>query len=120
MKSKITWIIVIVLGLVTLFFLPSLLMGRTWLGRTTGIMGPGMMGSFGFFNPLGFFGMALMWLIPLGIVVLVVIGIISLINSLNNSSRQNAASNPAGRACPSCGKPAQVDWSTCPYCSNPL
>ncbi len=78
------------------------------------------MGSYGFISPFGFFGMALIWLIPLSIVVLVVIGIISLFKSLNIGSRQNPGINPPGRACQSCGKLAQVDWNTCPYCSEPL
>jgi len=120
MKSKIIWGIVIVLGLAVLFFLPSLLMGRFWLGNNLGIMGPGMMGSYGFVRPLGFFGMGLMWLVPLSIVVLVVLGIVALFRSLTNGNRQTVGTNPPGRTCQSCGKPAQVDWSTCPYCSNPL
>lgn len=120
MKSKIGWIIAITLGLVALFFLPSLLMGRLWQGGYSGMMGPGMMGGFGYFNPFGFFGMALMWLIPLAIIVLVVLGVVSLFNGLNNANRQNPGASTPVRACQNCGKPAQADWTTCPYCGKAL
>ncbi len=41
MKTKIIWIIAIILGLVVLFFLPSLLMGRSWLGARSWHHGTG-------------------------------------------------------------------------------
>ena len=72
--------------------------------------GRGMMGSFGFFP----FGMGLMWLIPLGTIVLIVLGVVWLVNNLNGPKVVQ------GRVCPSCGKPAQADWKTCPYCGNNL
>jgi hypothetical protein len=118
MKSKTGWILAITFGLVILFFLPSLLMGRSWLGGYGGMMGRGMMGGFGYMNPLGFFGMALMWLIPVGLLVLLVMGAVSLINGL---TRQGNPLPPGSeRKCTHCGKPAQSDWITCPYCGNSL
>ena len=120
MKSKTGWILAIGLGLIVLFFLPSLLMGRFWQGGYGGMMGPGMMGGFGYFNPFGFFGMALMWLVPLAIVVLVVLGAMSLFKGLNNANHQNTDAGVPAHACQNCGKNAQADWTTCPYCGKAL
>ena len=117
MKTRIGWILAIVLGLVALFFLPSLLTGRFWQDGYGGMMGgPGMMGSWGYMNPLGFLGMALMWLIPVGVLVLLVIGVVSLFKSANRPG--NIPSSE--RKCADCGKAAQMDWVTCPYCGKPL
>lgn len=119
MKSKTGWILAIVLGLVILFFLPSLFMGRFWGYRGYGgMMGPGMMGGYGFMNPLGFFGMALMWLIPAGFLVLVVVGVVALINSLNRPG--NPPPQIPEKKCANCGKPVQSDWANCPYCGKSL
>ena len=115
MKSKIGWIVAITLGLVALFFLPSLLMGRFWQGGYGG-----MMGGFGFMNPFGFLGMALMWLIPLAVIVLVVLGVVSLFNGLNKATPQNPSVSEPARSCQNCGKTAQADWATCPYCGKSL
>ena len=111
MKSKIGWILAIVLGLASLFFLPSLMMGRFW-GNGYG----GMMGGLGFMNPFGFLGMALMWLLPIGVLVLLVYGAVSLFNGSNRSGNGPRAE----RNCTNCGKPAQADWITCPYCGKAL
>ena len=118
MKSKIGWILAIALGLLFLFLLPSLVMGRSWMGGYGGIMGPGMMGGFGYMNPLGFFGMALMWLVPIGLLVLLVIGAVALINGLKKSG--NAAHSASEHKCSNCGKATQSDWTTCPYCGISL
>ena len=119
MKSKTGWILAIVLGLVILFILPSLLMGRFWTGGYGGMMGgPGMMGGFGYLNPLGFIGMALMWLVPVGILVLLVLGAVALFNGLTKSG--NAAPAAPVRKCSNCGKSTQSDWTTCPYCGISL
>ncbi len=119
MKSKTGWILAIVLSLVALFFLPSLFMGRFWTGGYGGMMsGPGMMGGFGYLNPLGFLGMALMWLVPVGVLVLLVVGVAALFNGL---TRPGYPSQPVSdRKCPNCGKSAQADWTTCPYCGKSL
>jgi uncharacterized membrane protein len=119
MKSKTGWILVITLGLVLLLVIPSLLMmGRPWTGGYGGMMGPGMMGGFGYWNPLGFIGMALMWLIPIGLLVLLVLGAVALINGLTRSG--NSAPAVPNRTCSNCGKQAQSDWTTCPYCGKAL
>lgn len=111
MKSKTGWILAIVLGLVLLFLLPSLMMGRFWGNGYNG-----MMGGWGFMNPFGFLGMALMWLLPIGVLVLFVYGAVSLFNGLNRSGNAPLVE----RKCTNCGKAAQDDWSTCPYCGKTL
>ena len=118
MKSKTGWILAIALGLVILFLLPSLLMGRFWMGDYGRFMGPGMMGGFGYLNPLGFFGMGLMWVIPIGILVLLVIGVVALVNRLKNPG--SSAPLVSDRKCSNCGKEAQPDWAACPYCGTSL
>ena len=64
-------------------------------------------------------------LLGLGVFVLVVVGIVALINALVRSNRPIQTTPPAQmvvspRTCSNCGKPAQEDWKTCPYCGNPL
>lgn len=121
MKSKIGWILGIILVLVLVLVLPALfMMGRFWSGGYGNMMGGygGMMGGFGHMGIFGFFGMALMWLIPLGLLVLVVVGVVALVNGLTRSGN-TAASLPA-RNCSNCGKPAQSGWTTCPYCGTPI
>lgn len=117
MKSKVGWIVAIVLGLLLLFLLPSLIGGRWWGDSMHGMMRPGMLGSWGFMGPLAFFGMALMWLIPVGVVALAVAGVVALVNGLNRGTHRPAAFD---RQCANCQKPAQSDWVTCPYCGNAL
>ena len=121
MKSKIGWILGIVLVLVLLLVLPGLfLMGRFWPGGYGNMMGGygGMMGGFGHMGIFGFFGMALMWLVPLGLLVLVVVGVVALVSSLTRS--ENTAAPLPAQNCSSCGKPLQSGWTTCPYCGTPI
>lgn len=119
MRSKTGWILAIALGLILLLIVPGLFtMGRYWAGGYGGMMGPGMMGGFGYMNPLGFFAMALMWLIPVGGLVLLVVGAVALINGLTRSGYP--ASPMSDRKCSNCGKSAQADWTTCPYCGKSL
>jgi len=116
MKSTIGWILAIVFGLLLLLVLPGLwMMGRFWTGGYGGMMGgTGMMGGYGYMHPFGWGGMFLAWLIPVGVVVLLVVGAVALINNLNRTA------NSPSRTCPNCGKPAQSDWNTCPYCGQKL
>ena len=113
MKNIWKWILGIALVLV-LFFGPYLFcLAFPAIGYGYGMMGygrGGMMGGFGFFP----FGMGLMWLFPLGTIALIVLGIVWLVNNLNGSKTVQQ------RVCPSCGKPAQADWKTCPFCGNSL
>jgi hypothetical protein len=121
MKSKTGWILAIVLGLILLLLVPGLfMMGRWWLGGYGGMMGyPGMMGwGYSYMHPFGWAGMLLGWLIPLGAVVLVVVGAVALINNLNRPGP--AMPLVPERKCSNCGRPAQPDWMTCPYCGKAL
>jgi len=119
MKPKIVWIMVITLGLLVFLVLPGIFMMQLfWVGGYSGMIGPGMMGGFGFMNPLGFLGMALMWLIPSGSLALLVLGAVALINGLTRPA--NSAPSVSERRCSNCGKQAQSGWTTCPYCGNPL
>lgn len=83
MKISPKWIIGIALVLVTLFALP-------WIWRIFMPYGSyGMMRGYGYGMPMmgyGFgvmpFGMLFMWLIPLGLLVLIVLGIVWLVRQL--------------------------------------
>ena len=123
MKNFWKWFLGIALVLVLFFgpYLFRLLFPTLGYGFGYGMMGnygmtlaPGAsagVGGHGFF-PFG----GLMWFVPLGTLALVVLGIVWLVNNLNGS--KNVQVPP--RVCASCGKAAQADWKTCPYCGNNL
>lgn len=75
-------------------------------------------GNWGF-SPFGWFGMGLgmifMWLIPIGVIALIVYGVVALTRNAGN------ATPPTSLApCPSCGKGIQADWRNCPHCGTVL
>lgn len=113
--KKINWTTVAVFVIVVLlaFMVGTSLFGG-WGYRGYGMMGPGMMG-WGY-SPFGWFGMGLgmlfMWLIPIGVIALIVYGVVALTRSAGNT----APSVP----CPNCGKGVQPDWQNCPYCGTKL
>lgn len=91
-------------------------------GMTGGFRVPGLM-IFGlFFHLVGL-------VIPLGLLGLLVWGVVNL-TSKNKPVLTGAASAPSSvkdtldgapaRVCSHCGKAAQDDWVTCPYCSEQL
>jgi hypothetical protein len=82
-----------------------------------GYSGGGMMGGFGF-APFGWIGMLLMWVFPLGVLVLVVLGIVWLVNAVSRP-RGQAPVAPA-KTCPNCARPVQADWRNCPHCGTAL
>jgi len=115
MKKNNWWIIGIVAVLAALFLFGG---GMVWGNRGYGMMGGyGMMDNWGY-SPFGWFGMGLgmifMWLIPIGIIALIVFGVASLVRNTGNP--QTAPLTP----CPNCGKGTQADWQNCPYCSTAL
>jgi hypothetical protein len=60
------------------------------------------------------FGMLFMWLIPIGVIALVVYGVASLVRNTGNPA-------PASQhSCSNCGKGVQADWQNCPYCGTAL
>ena len=115
--KKINWLVVTVISVIALLFLfgGGMMMGG-WGGRSWGMMGGpgGMMGGWGY-SPFGWIGMAFMWLIPIGVIALVVFGIVALVRNSGNPTLPSSQS-----ACPNCAKSVQADWQNCPYCSTAL
>ncbi|MEW5941510.1 MAG: zinc ribbon domain-containing protein [Chloroflexota bacterium] len=117
--KKTNWLAIIlgsILALLILFWI------GTWIGG--GYRGYGMMGGYGGYggmmggySPFGWFGMGLgmlfMWLIPIGVIALIVYGVVALTRNAGNPF-------PAQRPCPSCGRGVQNDWQNCPYCGTKL
>jgi uncharacterized membrane protein len=77
--------------------------------------GNGMMGGSA---PFGLIGMLLMWVFPLGVLVLVVFGIVWLVNAVSRPKSQSPVA-PA-KTCPNCTQPVQADWRNCPHCGTAL
>jgi len=104
----------------------AVLLALFWIGTMFGGGNRGyggMMGGYGGmmnwgFSPFGWFGMGLgmifMWLIPIGIIALVVYGVVALTRNAGNNTP--VSSTP----CPNCGKGVQADWKNCPYCGTAL
>jgi len=111
--KKVNWTAVVIVTIVALLVLQvatSLLGG--W-----GMMGPGMMGGWGYSpSPFGWIGMAFMWLIPLGFLTLIVLGIAWVVKATGGGNNPVA---PA-QTCSSCGRGIQADWKNCPYCGTAL
>lgn len=111
----------LVLGLFVLVGLPFLARG---LGFSRGY---GMMGNWGYYPMMGGFGilgglmMLLFMVLPVALIVLAVAGVFSLLRRPDTNVTPPAPSVPAAaRTCQACGKPAQADWTTCPYCGQKL
>lgn len=130
MNKVLKWVLIILLGLVILAVIAGIVVA-IFGGFRYGIVHPGfrMMEPFRFgYSP---FRMIFGGLLGLGIFLLVIVGIVALVNALMHSGRsaQMTSSSPMtaptqmetpSRTCSNCGKPAQDDWKTCPYCGNPL
>lgn len=109
--NKNNWTVVVIVALILL--LAAGLFGNRGYGGW-GMMGPGMMGNWGF-APFAWIGMSFMWLIPISFLVLTVLGIVWLVRAVGGG-------NPTApsRACPSCGRGVQPDWRNCPHCGATL
>ena len=130
MKNKLGWILAIIFGIVLVLALPLVIL----FGRTTRLTRFGMMYDRGMMDwgyssmhPFGWGGMLLGWLIAVGVLILIILGIIALIKSLTQSNKPEIHSLPQTppppapvRTCTSCGKLAEPDWNTCPYCGTSL
>ena len=90
MTNTAKWVIGIVVAMIVLLFVAPFLWQLIFPGAYTGY---GMMGrgvGYGMHTPMmgygyggfGFFGMLFMWLIPLGILALIVLGIVWLVKQL--------------------------------------
>jgi uncharacterized membrane protein len=120
MTSKIGRIILITLGTLSIFAMLIWFVTRFGMNGYNFPVRQGMMGGFGYFHPFSFFGMAFMWLIPIGIVVLLVLGIMSLFNGTNKTNHHNSDKSAPTIVCQNCGRNSQEDWKTCPYCGQAL
>ena len=116
------WVSIIVVALVAcligIVIGPFFVFGRGLGGYgMMGGYGGGMMRDFGF-TPFGWIGMLLMWVFPVGVLVLVVLGIVWLVN-VASQPRGQAPVAPA-KTCPNCARPVQADWRNCPHCGTAL
>jgi hypothetical protein len=120
MKKDNWWLIGIVAVVILLLSFGGGMMSSGGWGYHGGSMmgGYGMMGNWGY-SPMGWFGMGLgmlfMWLIPIGVLALIVYGVAALTRN-NGNSTPSSAQTP----CPNCAKGVQADWSNCPYCGTAL
>ncbi len=141
MNKVLKWILYVILGLVALAVVAAIVFG-IWGGLGFGhfyMMRPGirMMQPYGFrYNGISPVGSIFGGLLGLGLLVLVIVGIVALVNVIIRGNRPaqvtsnaqqpippttSAAQAPVSpRICANCGKPAQEDWKTCPYCGSPL
>ena len=114
------WVTIIVVAVAALLvgaMLGPLFLWGGGLGYRGGMMG-GYSGMMGGFAPFGWIGMLLMWVFPLGVLVLVVVGIVWLVNAVSRP-RSQAPIAPA-KTCPNCARPVQADWRNCPHCGTTL
>lgn len=113
MKKVNWWIVGIVAVFAALFLFGGSMMFGGWGNR-----GYGMMGNWGY-SPFGWFGMGLnmlfMWLIPIGVLTLIVYGLVA----ITRETRSTTPSTPL-TPCSNCGKGIQADWKNCPYCGTSL
>lgn len=115
MKNNWKWFLGVAVVLLVLVALPFVFRSFGY-----GMMGGGwhrpMMGGYGFMPFGGFpmgFGMASMWVVPIGLILLAVYGVTRF------ASQPNAAALPK-KACPHCDKSVQEEWKNCPYCGSEL
>ena len=114
------WVTIIVVAVAALLvgaMLGPLFVGGGGPGYRGGMMG-GYSGMMGGFTPFGWSGMLLMWVFPLGVLVLVVLGIVWLVNAVSRPKSQTPVA-PA-KTCPNCARPVQADWRNCPHCGTTL
>ena len=117
--KKINWTAVVIIAVVALLVLQA---AASLLGGYNGsryggwgMMGPGMMGGWGY-GPFGWFGMVFMWLIPLGVLTLIGLGIAWVVKAGGSGNNPTA---PV-QTCSSCGHGIQANWKNCPYCGTAL
>jgi uncharacterized membrane protein len=84
----------------------------------------GMMGNWGYspmmyggFGMMGGLMMLLVFLVPLGVIALIVVGVVALLR--RPAQMTPPPQNPA-KTCPNCGRSVQTDWTACPYCGKTL
>ena len=113
------WVTIIVVAVVALWV--GAMLGPLFVGGGQGYRsmmggyGGGMMGGFA---PFGWIGMLLIWVFPLGVLVLGVLGIVWLVNAISRPKSHAPVSS--AKTCPNCARPVQADWRNCPYCGATL
>lgn len=112
--NKNTWIVISIIGIVVLL---AILAGTYFVAGgnnsgwgTMGNWGLGMMRGWGF-NSFGWIGMILMWLIPIGFLVLVVLGISGLVRGLINDGQRTVAPYSSAEDRPSAREILQVRYA---------
>jgi hypothetical protein len=85
------------------------------------MMGPGMMGNWGF-GLVGWLFMLLGLILPLAFLALLILGAAWVFRQVSQSQGPVAGPPPAplGRTCAHCGRSVQADWQVCPYCGQAL
>jgi len=125
MNKVLKWILYILLGLVVLAVVAGIVYA-VFSGYRYGVM---MRPGFRIMEHMRYsinpFRMIFGGLFGLGVFVLFIVGIVALVNALVHTNRPAQMTppetmTPPSRACSNCGKPAQDDWKTCPFCGNPL
>ena len=130
MNKVLKWILYVLLGLVILAIIAGVVFAVFGSFGGYAMMRPGfrMMEPYRFNGGFSPFRAIFGGLFGLGIFILIIVGIVALVNALIRGNRPASITPPAqpaqtvaaARTCSNCGKPAQEDWKTCPYCGNPL
>lgn len=117
--KKTNWLavsLIVIVALLAFFWIGSMFGGG--YGMMGGYGRPSMMGNWGY-SPFGSFGMGFgmlfMWLIPIGVIALIVYGVVALTRNAGNNTP-----NAFSKSCPNCGKGVQGDWKNCPHCGTAL
>lgn len=124
MSNVLKWILIVLGGLLVLAVIAGIVFA-IFGGYGYSMMGPGfrmMQPMRYYYSPVRtIFGA----LFGLGVFVLIIVGIVALVGAIVRGNRPMQSTTPAPttattRVCSNCGKPAQDEWKTCPYCGNPL
>ncbi len=93
---------------VALFGGSSVVFGPSW-SHGWGMMGPWMMGVWGF-NPFGWIGMVIIVFAPTIFILLLAIWVVE----------QMGKKKKLAPTCPNCGEPVLAHWNNCPVCAGAL
>ena len=130
MNKVLKWILYVLLGLVVLAVIGCIVY-IAFGGYHYAMVRPGFRMMEPFWNSFSPFRTIFGGIFGLGIFVLVIVGIVALVNAIMRGNRPAQMTPPTQmdtpapmaaptRTCSNCGKPAEDDWKTCPYCGNPL
>lgn len=79
-----------------------------------------MMGNSQLFGSFMGLGTLLVWLVPLGLLIMAMYGVVRLANRPNGFVRSSASSTVPTAVCPHCDEVVEEEWVTCPYCDSKL